>query len=212
MVVVTASDLQCTSSPAARGRTHSRPRDRGRDPDRHRGIIAPNEDAARAVRYLTKDVGHGYSEVHIDRLHGAGVLPCSPECPNWLRLGVQPRKTGPGLRRAGAFRGHLGIGDRRVRVSRHWSDKTLKQHRADRAAVVRAVPTKAGVEAPITDRMSTDVIRSDGRSRYLWRSLAYQPSASLNAYSAAIDHGPHEDRIGSAAAPPAKNRSRYLPI
>ena len=103
------------------------------------------------------------------------------------------------------------MGDRRVRVSRHMSDKTLK-HRADRAAGIRAVLIEAGVEAPITDRMSTDVIRSDGRSRYLWRSLAYQPSASLNAYSAAIDHGPHEDRIGSAAAPPAKNRSRYLPI
>jgi hypothetical protein len=60
MVVVTASDTLCTSSPADRGRTHSRPRYRGRDPDRHRGIIAPKEDAARAVRHLVRSRASGH--------------------------------------------------------------------------------------------------------------------------------------------------------
>jgi len=34
-------------------------------------------------------------------------------------------------------REHLGVGGRRVLVSRDWSGKTLAEHRADRAAAVR---------------------------------------------------------------------------
>jgi hypothetical protein len=130
-----------------------------------KGIIAPSADADRSVRYLakylTKSVTDTYSdaehpdsryEAHIDRLHRELVfLPCSPECANWLRYGVQPRDAGPGLIPGMcASRSHdrenLGIGGRRVQVSRAWSGKTPREHRADRAAVVREVLAEAGIE------------------------------------------------------------------
>jgi hypothetical protein len=75
------------------------------------GLLGGSEDSARRVRYLTKyltksvsdayaeDVsGTSQREAHIDRLHReVRWLPCSPECANWLRFGVQPRHAGPGL-------------------------------------------------------------------------------------------------------------------
>jgi hypothetical protein len=98
-----------------------------------KGIIAPSPDAERSVRYLakylTKSVADTYSdtehldtryEAHIDRLHEELVfLPCSPECANWLRYGVQPRSAGPGLIpgmccSASHDRQNLGVGGRRV--------------------------------------------------------------------------------------------------
>jgi hypothetical protein len=42
----------------------------------------------------------------------------------------------------------LGLDGRRVLVSRHWTGKTLTEHKADRAAVVRAVLEEAGIDAP----------------------------------------------------------------
>ena len=77
------------------------------------GIIAPSPDADRAIRYLTKyltkDIAETYTspedgrldvayEAHIDRLHEQlQVLPCAPECFNWLRYGIQPKNAGPAL-------------------------------------------------------------------------------------------------------------------
>jgi hypothetical protein len=40
---------------------------------------------------------------------------------------------------------HLGIAGRRVLVSRKWSNKTLDDHHAERAAFVRQLLIKAGV-------------------------------------------------------------------
>lgn len=157
-----------------------------------KGIIAPSEDANRSIRYLTKylmkDVAGTYIdpespdpayEMHIDRLHDeVRWLPCSPECANWLRYGVQPRHPGPGL--SPGFCGsrahdreNLGFGGRRVQVSRHWSGKTLAEHRADRAAVVREVLAEAGVEAPEVDRMSSRVTAVDGSPRFVWESASF---------------------------------------
>ncbi len=65
-------------------------------------------------------------------------------------------------------REHLGVGGRRVLVSRKWTGKTLKDHRADRAEVVRQTLAAAGAEVPDLDRMSTTVTRPDGRPRYEW--------------------------------------------
>ena len=116
-----------------------------------RGIVAPSVEADRAVRYLTKYltkaiadpltgaktdgsdqtetiVDHG-REAHIDRLHAElRYLPCSPTCANWLRYGVQPKDPTPGLRPGWCAskahdRDHLGLGGRRVLVSRQWSGK-----------------------------------------------------------------------------------------
>jgi len=41
---------------------------------------------------------------------------------------------------------HLGIGGRRVLVSRKWSNKSLSDHRAERSEFVRQLLDKAGVK------------------------------------------------------------------
>jgi hypothetical protein len=157
-----------------------------------KGIIAPSEDADRAIRYLTKyltkAVAETYTdpdgetpeaayEAHIDRLHHeVRWLPCSPECSNWIRYGIEPKNPCPGLvpgmcgNRA-HDRENLGLGGRRVQVSRAWSGKTLSEHKADRATVVREVLAAAGVDAPATDRMSADVLAEDGLPRYVWEAV-----------------------------------------
>jgi len=154
------------------------------------GIIAPSPDADRAIRYLakylTKDVATTYTppdgapvdlayERHLDRLwHQLLVLPCSPECSNWLRYGIQPRNPGPTGRIDGGCpskahdRDCLGLGGRRVQVSRAWSGKTLTEHRADRAAVVRAVLEEAGITPPEADRMAAATLAPDGLPRFVW--------------------------------------------
>jgi hypothetical protein len=120
-----------------------------------RGITAGTKDAERAIRYVTKYVTKDITEqadphspeqqAHFDRLHAElATLPCSPTCANWLLYGVQPKKAKPGL-----VPGHcsgkvhqrrtLGFTGRRVLISRHWSGKTLADHRADNQAWLRAV-------------------------------------------------------------------------
>ena len=66
-------------------------------------------------------------------------------------------------------REHLGCGGRRVLVSRKWTGKTLKEHKADRAAVVRQVLEYAGVETPEMERLSARVLRDDGVPRFDWK-------------------------------------------
>ncbi|WP_210414769.1 replication initiator [Microlunatus elymi] len=150
-----------------------------------RGIIAPSEEADRAIRYLTKYLTKAIAEpivdstaaardAHIDRLHDQlRWLPCSERCANWLRYGVQPQNPTPGMR-AGHCpskahdREHLGVGGRRVLVSRHWSGKTLAEHKADRATVVRETLHAAGIVPPEVERLSADVTAPDGLPRYVW--------------------------------------------
>ena len=78
---------------------------------------------------------------------------------DWLRHGIQPKNAGsglsPGMCPSKAHdRENLGLGGRRVQVSRAWSGRTLSQHLADRAAVVREVLKEAGIAAPEVDRMA----------------------------------------------------------
>jgi hypothetical protein len=162
-----------------------------------KGIIAPSVEAARAVaylvKYLTKAIAHTHTPTdpdtgrpvdtdprrvaHVDRLAEAlRYTPCSPRCANWLRYGVQPQTPGPGLipgRCPGAAhdRENAGLGGRRVLVSRHWSGKTLTQHAADRAAVVREALAAAGITAPDTERMAADVLDDHGHARYRWEPV-----------------------------------------
>lgn len=163
-----------------------------------KGLLGGTEDSDRAVRYLckylTKSVAETYAappdvlatedpevvararryEDHIDRLHAhVRVLPCSPGCANWLRYGIQPK--GP---TAGLHPGHcpakaherecLGVGGRRALVSRHWTGKTLTEHKADRAAVVRQVLQAAGIDPPEADRLAADKLHTDGKPRFVW--------------------------------------------
>jgi len=135
------------------------------------GIIAPSADADRAVpylaKYLTKAIGDPLGdnsesdparEAHIDRLHAElRWLPAhSPRCANWLRYGIQPDRPSPGRCPSKAHdREHLGIGGRRVLVSRDQS---------------------AGMAAPDLERMATDVLSPDGLPRYVWTDERPDPT------------------------------------
>jgi hypothetical protein len=121
-----------------------------------KGLLAGTPSADRTVgylcKYLTKDIASTYDDAdasaaraaHIDRLaEEVRWLPCAPTCANWLRFGFQPKGAGPGMvpghcKHKAHDRANLGLGGRRVLVSRQWSGKTLTAHKADRAAVVRA--------------------------------------------------------------------------
>ena len=112
------------------------------------GVIAGSRDANRCIGYLTKYLTKHVVDCHqattppqhehTNRLADAlRYEPCSPTCANWLRYGIQPKNSRPGLR-PGHCKGkahcreHLGYAGRRVLVSRKWSGKTLADHRADR--------------------------------------------------------------------------------
>jgi hypothetical protein len=120
-------------------------------------------------------------EAHVDQLHAELILlPCSEHCADWLRYGVQPRNAGPGMR-AGqcSSKAHdqenLGMGGRRVLVSRQWSGKTLQQHRADRATVVREALLNAGIVAPEIERLAVSGTLPDGRPRFTWIDAPTDP-------------------------------------
>jgi hypothetical protein len=134
------------------------------------GVIPQQADQAvrYLAKYLTKAVGETHTDPeavdrayqrHLDRLHAElRFLPCSPRCPNWLRYGVQPDHADPGLipgqcRMTAHNRENLGI-TRQVLPSRLWSGKTVAQHKADRAQVVRDTLLSAGIDAPELDRMA----------------------------------------------------------
>ncbi len=174
------------------------------------GLTAPSTQADRAIRYLTKyltktiaathtptdpHTGHVTEDpatcAHIDRLHQhTRWLPCGPTCANWLRWGIQPKNPGPGLAPGmcpgrAHDRENLGLGGRRVLASRHWSGKTLAEHAADRASVVRQTLLAAGIEAPEADRCAADVLDEDGQPRFVWQDIhpteADYPGAILAA-------------------------------
>jgi hypothetical protein len=155
------------------------------------GVLVGSRKADRAVgylcKYLTKDIATAHDDpdngpsaayaAHVDRLHReVQALPCSEECPNWVLYGTAPRgcdsHTTPGRCTSKAHdREALGLGGRRVLVSRHWTGKTLTEHRADRAAVVRAVLEEAGYAPPDAKRMAATVLHTDGQPRYVWDEL-----------------------------------------
>ena len=154
--------------------------DAGSDPDRGTGARARR--AARVAAH----------ERHIDRLQEeVRWVPCSPECANWLRHGIEPKNPGPGLvpgqcpKRA-HDRENLGYGGRRVQVSRAWSGKTLTVHKADRAAVVRAALDAAGIEAPARDRLAADTLAGDGLPRFVWDDVAKTEADYAGAILASI--------------------------
>ncbi|GAA1690184.1 hypothetical protein GCM10009765_44450 [Fodinicola feengrottensis] len=138
-------------------------------------------------KYLTKAISAGATAgtdsdeptpaqgAHITRLHEqVRFLPCSPDCANWLRYGVQPKDAHAGMRpgccpRKAHKRHTLGLGGRRVLVSRKWTGKTLEQHRADRRDVVRVVLEAAGIDLP--EGAARDELTGDGRPRWLWEPV-----------------------------------------
>ena len=198
-----------------------------------KGILAGSKDADRTIGYLTKYLAKSMSApmgdgqqtgspaaAHHDRL-AAQVrwLPCTPGCGNWLRYGIQPKDAGPGLRPGccpskAHDAEHLGLGGRRVLVSRKWTGKTLDVHRADRAAVVRQVLEEAGVQVADRDRCAADVLAPDGEPRFAW-SVLPPGEASYNAAVFAQIIQRHEwraqydkaKRVTGRTGPPVDNRS-----
>lgn len=137
------------------------------------------------TKYLTKSIADTYDpelttarqRAHIDRLMTeVRRVPCSPECANWLIYGIQPRDADgheiPGAcPRAAHDPDNLGYGGRRVLVSRDWTSKTLTEHKADRAAVVREALREAGIEFEETNRFSATCQDENGTQRFTWEPV-----------------------------------------
>jgi hypothetical protein len=137
-----------------------------------KGLIAGTPGTERAIgylcKYLTKPIARTYDDAdasparaaHIDRLaEEVRWLPCAPTCANWLRYGIQPAAAQAGMvpghcKHKAHDRDHLGLGGRRVLVSRRWSGKTLAGHKADRAAVVRQALEEAGINPDDHEELS----------------------------------------------------------
>jgi hypothetical protein len=134
------------------------------------GVMPGTEHATRTIGYITKYVTKSAADCHrpdtdrqrqhLDRLWEAlRITPCNERCANWLLYGVQPKKAHarlhPGRCKGKTHqRATLGIGGRRILVSRDWSGKTLADHRADTRAWVRAllgVTTDAEHAEPVGD-------------------------------------------------------------
>lgn len=191
-----------------------------------KGIIGNTDQTRRAVsylcKYLTKAVSETYVDdqapdpayqAHIDRLHDeVRWLPCSGACANWLRYGVTPKDPTPGLvpgecSSKAHDRVHLGLGGRRVLVSRHWTGKTLTDHRADRAAIVRAVLEEAGIGAPEARRLAADVLAADGLPRFVWADVPIEE----RSYAATIAHSIRQRQAWKAQYERAKGLIRAGP-
>jgi hypothetical protein len=120
-----------------------------------RGVMPGSEDAERTLRYITKyitkhaadchPIGTDRQRAHLERFwQQLQVTPCTDRCANWLLYGVQPKKATAKLK-PGRCKGKvhqratLGIGGRRILISRDWSGKTLSDHKADAREWVRAL-------------------------------------------------------------------------
>jgi hypothetical protein len=163
------------------------------------GLLAGSPGADRAIgylcKYLPKDIATTYDDpdaspvrvAHIDRLaEEVRWLPCAPTCASWLRFGIQPKDATPGMvpghcKHKAHDRANLGLGGRRVLVSRQWTGKTLAGHKTDRAAVVRAALEEAGIDPDDHDELS--VSGTDGR--WSWDLLG-RSRVDERTYAAAI--------------------------
>ncbi|TDB67639.1 replication initiation protein, partial [Micromonospora sp. KC721] len=135
---------------------------------RAEGVTPGTVHAQRTIGYITKYITKSAADCHktesdrqrdhLDRLwHELRVTPCNDRCANWLLYGIQPKKA-HGRLQAGRCKGKvhqratLGIGGRRILVSRDWSGKTLADHRADARAWVRnllGITTSADQANPV---------------------------------------------------------------
>ncbi|MGA4683580.1 replication initiator [Micromonospora sp. AB353] len=142
------------------------------------GVTPGTVHANRTIGYITKYITKSAADCHkpdtdrqrdhLDRLwHELRVTPCNERCANWLLYGIQPKKA-HGRLQAGRCKGKvhqratLGIGGRRILVSRDWSGKTLADHRADARAWVRNL---LGITTGATD---ADTASQDDPPAYAW--------------------------------------------
>ena len=169
------------------------------------------------TKYLTKSIA-----AHLHRQRGRSgrrmrrtLTGCTRSCGGCpvvsaARTGCgtasNPRTPCPGLRpgcclRKAHERENLGLGGRRVLVSRQWSGKTLGEHRADRATVVREALEAAGMLAPEIERMAATVL-----------AAGWQTPVRVDRHPTRPDHlrpGADEDhRRTDALARPIPSRER----
>jgi hypothetical protein len=153
------------------------------------GVNPATEHANKTIRYITKyvtktaaachEVSSGRQLAHLERLwQELRVTPCSPRCANWLLYGIAPKGAHAKLKPGGCkgrvhARATLGIGGRRILISRDWSGKTLADHKADTRDWVRALlgtvdnPADDQADAAEPDRSATDS-GDDPPGRYAW--------------------------------------------
>jgi hypothetical protein len=136
---------------------------------------------------------------HLDRLwHELRATPCIDRCANWLLYGIQPKKANAKLK-PGRCKGKvhqratLGIGGRRILISRDWSGKTLADHKHDTRAWVRAL---LGV--------TTDLDHADGQV-----DADTPPSASRHAWELARPNDPDVPPIGHRLLRSISERARW---
>ncbi|WFE45696.1 replication initiator [Verrucosispora sp. WMMD1129] len=142
------------------------------------GVTPGTVHADRTIGYITKYITKSAADCHkaetdrqrdhLDRLwHELRITPCNERCANWLLYGIQPKKA-HGRLQPGRCKGKvhqratLGIGGRRILVSRDWSGKTLADHRADARAWVRNL---LGVTTGAAD---ADPVEQDAPPAYAW--------------------------------------------
>ncbi|WP_432829358.1 replication initiator [Dactylosporangium sp. CA-092794] len=136
---------------------------------RAEGLTADHHNVDRTIGYITKYITKSAADCHTittdrqrDHLERfwqqLRVTPCSDRCANWLLYSIAPKQAHGRLRPGNCKsrvhqRATLGIGGRRILVSRDWSGKTLADHRYDLRAWVRALlATSTGIDQdPVTD-------------------------------------------------------------
>ena len=109
---------------------------------------------------------------------------------------------------------NLGLGGRRVLVSRQWSGKTLAEHRADRATVVREALEAAGMLAPEIERMAATVLAKDGKPRFVWTDTRPDATTYIRVVLAAVAEQQRwraQYQAAKEAAAPVDNRSAAPP-
>ncbi|MEU7764542.1 replication initiator [Nocardia sp. NPDC049190] len=180
----------------------------------------PGPKADRAIgyvtKYLTKSIGEVLDTdstrtgVHYDRLHDELCrTPCSPRCGVWLRYGIVPKgasdKTVPGRCKSKAHRRDtLGLPGRRVLVSRRWSNKTLPDHKADRAEFVRQLLRAVGIVKPDRSHVIVTPVENGDKN------VPPRDHLIMAAISQRITWRAEYDKAMLAAGPPAAQETSAI--
>ena len=69
-------------------------------------------------------------------------------------------------------------------MARVRSGKTLSEHKADRATVVRDALLAAGIVAPEMERMAADVLSADGLPRFIWTETPHPATYAVTLLQA----------------------------
>ncbi|WP_435823469.1 replication initiator [Micromonospora echinofusca] len=162
------------------------------------------DEACRASQYdQVADLDEAIREVE-EAIAAEGLRGRVGPCANWLLYGVQPKKAHAKLK-PGRCKGKvhqrdtLGIGGRRILISRDWSGKTLADHKHDARAWVRAL-LGATTDSGATGQLVDDQGATAERVRHAWEL----------ARSDDPDVGPLSHRLMRSISERARWRSELL--